>query len=125
MNETPPNDDLTPVPMFHFHMVQAEVVFDSDQGIRSHRLQMPTKSDTQNFSGRRLTVLQNAAAHQVRQLIETEKFNVLEVYIHALIPLGYMSDFEFYGAAPPEDLIPEVAAPATPAEDNVLPFPTP
>jgi len=125
----------------HFHMVLADVIFETKRGgVTSHRTQFMTQSPVNEFTAARIHQLQNSAAATVREKLQGrrgEGFKVHDALFLAITPCGYMTNAEFYGAgmtasvnvdeadaSPGVDVTPPVADPATPDTDNVLPFPT-
>lgn len=135
----------------HFHLVLAEVIFETKRGgITSHRTQFMTQSSTEVFPADRIHQLQNSAAHAVKQKIgpgRAEGFKTHDVLMLSVHYCGYMSHEEFYGkgltapaeiteadtssVTPPEEASSEptpssdlagVSNDETAAGDNVIPF---
>jgi hypothetical protein len=97
MNQTP-TDTLPPEAADHYTMVLAEVLFVADDGgVNSRRVQFFAASDITFFPAHRLRQIQNTAANKVKA--ETgggPAFQVLEVYLLNLTPLGQMTNSRFW-----------------------------
>lgn len=103
----------------YFDLVIAEVVFDTDgETLRSQKVQFLTKYEDEVFPVARLTQLQARAAELVASAVPEDvrgKLTVHEIFILGLLPLGHMTDAEFYGQdASEEPQDPVVDEPATP-----------
>lgn len=111
----------------YFSMVLAEVVFSiPTQGIQVVRRQIIEKSDVATYNTRHLSMIQNRAAQEVANTIPEEYREAIEfhdVLLGNIIPLGYMTDEEFFGPDV-EEVVEPVAADETPVTDNVTQFPT-
>lgn len=117
--ETPPmpeshRTEPEPPKLFCYSLVLAEVIFQTEKGVASQRCQMFSKADGVTFPAARLGQLQNACAHQVQEQVQAKTFKALEVILLNILPLGWMSDEEFWGA---KENIPG-AQPGTPVQDS-------
>ena len=83
---------------FTYSLVLAEVVYQAGKTITSHRVQLFSKADVATFPAARLGKLQNSAAHQVQNEVTEKDIKVLEVIILNILPLGWMTDEEFWGS---------------------------
>ena len=128
---------MTPNPTapetFCFHMVMAEVIFRTGQDVQSRRIQFFAKGLDNTFPAHRLQQIQNTAAVQIRHQLPKKltHFDVLDVLLHTLHPLGSMTDEEFYGTGnvpgAAEELptqLPAEEAESAPADasNNVVPI---
>ncbi|WP_199097263.1 hypothetical protein [Dyella sp. ASV21] len=87
-----------PIQRYRYSLVLAEVIFSTKKGVSTHRVQLFSKADVDTFPAQRLQQLQNSAAMQVRNDVEDESFKALEVVLLNILPLGEMSDEEFWGS---------------------------
>ncbi len=90
-----------PTDKMHFHLVLAEVIFETKRGgISSHRTQFMTQSAINHFPADRIHQLQNSAAYSVKQKLsdrQAEGFKVHDVLFLHMHYCGYLSHEEFYG----------------------------
>lgn len=116
-----------PAPLFHFTLVLAEVIFDTDKGIRTHRCQLFSKADTVAFPAGRLAQVQNSAAAQVAAELGDKSFKAIEVVLLNLLNLGWMTDEVFWGSQAAIPKAPEVVLAGVPQTDsnNVVPLKRP
>ncbi len=97
MTETPETPNPTAQPSY-FSLILAEVIFQTEDGIASRRVQFLSQSLEDLFPADRLTQLQNSAAHTVREQLKGPKqYQVHEVLLLSIIPLGRMTQVEFFG----------------------------
>lgn len=121
----------------HFHMVLADVIFETQKGITSHRTQFITQATTGQFPGDRIHQLQNSAAASVRAKLpkqEAQSFTVHDVLFLNFHYCGYMTNAEFYGPGmtaevnvkeadnSPSTSVAPVADGETAVGDNVVPL---
>ena len=87
-------------PKFYYSLVLAEVIFQTEKGVSSHRIQLFSKSNIEGFPANRLSQLQNSAAHQIQEQVQGavsyKQFKALEVLLLNILPLGYMTDSQFW-----------------------------
>lgn len=84
----------------HFHLVFAEVAFidhPKRRDVKGTRVNIFTKAMDLQFSAGRLNHIQNAAAMQAREEVgQPPHFEIVNVNILGLYPLGQFTDEEFY-----------------------------
>jgi hypothetical protein len=116
-----PSPDAEPV--FYYSLVLAEVIFSTIEGVTSHRCQLLSKADVPVFPANRLAQIQNSAANQVQGEVKAKDFKALEVILHGILPLGQMTNKQFWGSqGQPTEASPTAAAPQV---DNVVPLQRP
>lgn len=85
----------------HFHMVLADVIFETKRGgVTSHRTQFMTQSSVDEFPFNRIHQLQNSAAFSVKEKLgekRAEGFKVHDVLFLHMHYCGHMTREEFYG----------------------------
>lgn len=117
------------VQQFCYSLVLAEVIYSTDKGIASHRCQLFSKADVLNFPAARLGQLQNSAAHQVQAQVNEKSFQAIEVIIHNILNLGWMTDVQFWGSQANIPVQEKDADPKPPVisnnSDNVVPITRP
>ena len=127
MSESPQQPlDLTS--KMHFHLVLADVIFETKRGgITSHRTQFMTQSSVNEFPADRIHQLQNSAAHTVKQKIgpgRSEGFKVHDVLFLHMHYCGHLSHEEFYGkgmTAPAEIQEADTSSVTNPIENGPTP----
>lgn len=106
--QAPVLDDTTPQ-KFYFHLVLADVVFETKRGgITSHRTQFMTQSVVDEFTAARIHQLQNSAAATVRQKLtarQADGFTVHDVLFLHIHPCGLLTNAEFYGPGQTAELV--------------------
>lgn len=110
----------------HFHMVLADVIFETKRGgVTSHRVQFMTQSPTNEFPGDRIHQLQNSAAGAVHTKIgpgRAEGFKVHDVLFLAITYCGHMTKDEFYGPGQTTEVVtteaPDTSSMVTPVASN-------
>lgn len=94
----------------HYSLVLAEVVFQTKGNkVSSERCQLFSRAEVDIFPAARLMQIQNSAAAQVRDALQLDEFQAIEVLILGIHPLGRMSEEEFHH---PQD------KPETPAKQD-------
>lgn len=142
-NQTPdtPVDETSvgenPRTTLHFHLILAEVIFETERGANSMRTQFVTQAPTQDFPADRIRQLQNSAAATIRQQIidahkgrVPKKFIVHDVLFLGMNYCGEMTPGAFYGKgvtveADVKVVEEAIAAAETHGGGNVVPFPPP
>jgi len=137
--------ESTPKPLdlsakMHFHMVLADVVFETKRGgVSSHRTQIMTQSDLLEFPAARIHQLQNSAAHTIKEKLgsgRSEGFKVHDVLFLNMHYCGHLTHEQFYGkgmTAPAElsqvdtssvadNETPSVSTGETGSDNNVVPL---
>lgn len=118
-----------PVTHFNYTLVLAEVIYrTAGNNVGSRRCQIFSKADVATFPAARLSQIQNSAASQVSSEVNGKGFQALEVVILNLLPLGWMTDVEFWGSAaniPGREETPAPMAGELGDTDNVVPLQRP
>lgn len=136
-NGLPPEADMdspgAEVPeQFNYTLILAEVIFSTELGPQSNRVQFLSKSNTACFPQSRLLQLQEIAGRSVVNEVQSlgngafKKVTVEAVYLLSLINLGWMTEQQFLSSnidvsdVPPAPVsLDETAAPSG---DNVVPL---
>ena len=89
-----------PPQKFYWTMVLAEVLFMADGQMQVLKQQFHSKSNLDHYPAQRLKQLQQVAIMQVQQNTQgmgiCKDFQPIEVFLLGLVPLGLMSDQEFF-----------------------------
>ena len=95
-----PIESTRPDEKMFFHLVLAEVVFQTKRGgVTSMRTQFITQSTVNEFPAARIYQLQNSAAYAIREKLEPKDmigFKTHDVLLLNVTPCGHMTTNEFY-----------------------------
>ena len=106
----------TPEPKVeHYLLVTVQIIFNDGVQTAGHTVQFFNKSDTDTIPSPRLQHLQKLAAAKTKQELNLETFTPLQIQILSIIPLGWMTEEQFWG--PKEE---EVSKPETKKVDNLI-----
>jgi hypothetical protein len=109
-------------PMWFYNLVLAEVVFVTKKnGVQILRRQFFEKSSTTVWPANRVKTAQNSAAMQVYQQLDKDEqdgYQILDIFILSIQPLGGMSDEEFWNGIGMETAEVAIQRPTETAQDG-------